>query len=310
MKQLLLSFLMFLVLQPNILFGQNPYIHEGSIGKQKVASDIAKKDIFSFIPISLWVGERFIFLPRTKSTQKYGYQNFKGGDGKYGQPTYNKYVGRIAKVVSVEKGRILWDIEFEMEDNGHRLTATAFSGTISDIALIADIDNARSKWIGKTLWYVDNKIDTYNEDTGEVGSMKVKKYSPVKVVDIVLGWYDHEPVRFILQTSSGEEGFKDVNLSGTNVSDTLRDIFNFKEFFLTQDPRIMHKWSDRIWSAIEEGKVFVGMTDKQARMSWGKPEEINKTVTNNIVHEQWVYGSSGYFSFLYFENGILTAIQN
>ena len=307
MKKLLLSFLMFLVLQPNILFGQNPYIREGSIGKQKVASDIVKKDTFSFRPISSWIGERFIFLPSTKSLQKYGYQSFKGGDGRHGHPSYNKYVGRIAKVVSVNKRNSRWDVQFEMEDNGHRLTATAYLENIHDIAPIADIDNARSRWIGKTLWYADNKISTYNEDTGKFGSIKVRRYSPVKVIDIVIGWYNYLPIRFILQTSSGEEGFEDINLSGTNIPNGLRDNNKFEESFLTQDPKIMYKWSNRIWSAIEDRKVFVGMTVKQTRMSWGKPKEINKTVNSNIVHEQWVYRSSNY---LYFENGILTTIQN
>lgn len=299
---------MFFVLQPNILFGQNPYIREGSIGKQEVVSGFTKKDTFSFIPISLWIGERFIFLPTTKFSQKYGYQSFKGGDGKYGRPSYNKYVGRIAKVVSVnEQKRGLWDVQFEMEDNGHRLIATAYSESIHGIAPIADIDNARSKWIGKTLWYVDNKISTYNKDTEKFGNIKIEKYSPVKVIDIVVGWYNHQPVRFILQTSSGEEGFEDVNLSGTNVSETLRDYSRFEDLFFTQDPRTIHKWSNMIWSAIKGGKVFVDMTNEQARMSWGKPKKINKTVNNNMVREQWVYGSNSY---LYFENGILTTIQN
>ena len=49
------------------------------------------------------------------------------------------------------------------------------------------------------------------------------------------------------------------------------------------------------------------MTAEQARMSWGKPKEINKTITGNVKHEQWVYGSGSY---LYFDNGILRSIQN
>ncbi len=69
----------------------------------------------------------------------------------------------------------------------------------------------------------------------------------------------------------------------------------------------MYQWSNRIWSAIEEGNVFVGMSIEQARMSWGKPKKVNKTVNQNIVHEQWVYDNGNY---LYFENGVLTTIQH
>jgi hypothetical protein len=51
------------------------------------------------------------------------------------------------------------------------------------------------------------------------------------------------------------------------------------------------------------------MTAKQVieKSSWGKPQSINRTTTRHGVHEQWVYGSRSY---LYFENGVLTAIQN
>jgi hypothetical protein len=41
--------------------------------------------------------------------------------------------------------------------------------------------------------------------------------------------------------------------------------------------------------------------------SWGKPDDINRTITAYGTREQWVYG---YRSYLYFDDGILTAIQN
>ncbi|WP_211147016.1 hypothetical protein [Paenibacillus dokdonensis] len=54
--------------------------------------------------------------------------------------------------------------------------------------------------------------------------------------------------------------------------------------------------------------VSIGMTKEEVLAStWGKPKDINKTTTANYVSEQWVY--SGY-RYLYFENGILTTIQN
>jgi hypothetical protein len=49
------------------------------------------------------------------------------------------------------------------------------------------------------------------------------------------------------------------------------------------------------------------MNKEQAIESWGQPNDINKTTTKYVVHEQWCYPSHNY---LYFENGILTAIQN
>ena len=51
----------------------------------------------------------------------------------------------------------------------------------------------------------------------------------------------------------------------------------------------------------------IGMTAEEVRNSqWGAPDDINSTTTANSVTEQWVYGNGRY---LYFEDGILTAIQ-
>jgi hypothetical protein len=41
--------------------------------------------------------------------------------------------------------------------------------------------------------------------------------------------------------------------------------------------------------------------------SWGKPQKINTTTNKWGESQQWVYGNGGY---LYFENGVLTSIQN
>lgn len=58
---------------------------------------------------------------------------------------------------------------------------------------------------------------------------------------------------------------------------------------------------------ILQGKIRIGMTKNMCRDSWGEPDDINKSSGSWGVHEQWVYGTSSY---LYFENGILTSIQN
>lgn len=55
------------------------------------------------------------------------------------------------------------------------------------------------------------------------------------------------------------------------------------------------------------GKVRIGFTAEMCRNAWGRPSDINRTTTAYGVHEQWVYDSGNY---LYFEDGILTTIQN
>jgi hypothetical protein len=51
----------------------------------------------------------------------------------------------------------------------------------------------------------------------------------------------------------------------------------------------------------------IGMTAEEVNdgTSWGRPNHINRTITANGISEQWVYGGG----YLYFNNGILTAMQ-
>lgn len=305
MMRILIALVSILLVQLSISFAQNPYIREGSIGTQKEETEISSKDPLSFRPIEKWVGEKFIFLPKTKSLQEYGYQDFRPGQGRFNSPTYEECVGRIGTIVKVTN-TYSEKITLQMDDNGQTYTASG-DDSVGGIAPVADIDYARNKWLGKNLWYENKQIVTYNEATENYGSIKHKRYSPVKVVDIVAGWDSDAPVRFILKTSSGEEGFADVNLSGTNVPCILRHYRRFEEYFFSDDPKKIYNWPSAVWSAIEEEKVFVGMTAEQARMSLGKPKKINKTTTGIVRTEQWVYGSGNY---LYFDNGVLTSIQH
>jgi hypothetical protein len=55
--------------------------------------------------------------------------------------------------------------------------------------------------------------------------------------------------------------------------------------------------------------VRIGMTAQEViESSWGKPEHVNRTTSTYGTREQWVY--PGYHNYLYFENGVLTSIQN
>jgi len=73
--------------------------------------------------------------------------------------------------------------------------------------------------------------------------------------------------------------------------------------------RIMEKYdcTQEIAELIHKGRVRIGMTAEQCRASWGRPQDINRTTGSYGVHEQWCYGGHNY---LYFEDGILTSIQN
>jgi hypothetical protein len=66
-------------------------------------------------------------------------------------------------------------------------------------------------------------------------------------------------------------------------------------------------WSASVKKLVLGHKVRIGMTLEQVRESWGAPDNINRTITQHGVRQQWVYGLSSY---LYFEVGLVTAIQD
>ncbi len=316
---ILLISALFVLLMEAATAGQSPYIRHGSIGRKGAGEEQAQGAPLPFRPIEQWVGERFIFLPQTKKIQRISmsYHGFKTQAQQresfsIGGISYPKYVGRILIVIAVKKqdrGNLgdQWTITFELEDTRERLFAETLGDSIDNIAPLRDIETARQLWLGQVLWYNSAQLVTYDEERDNFGGVKIKKYSPVKVTDIVAGWYNHSPVRFILRSSAGDEGFTDVNLSGTNVPDILRPFSRFDKVFWTNDPRKHYSWSPKVWAAIEEGAVFIGMTAEQATMSWGKPKEVNRTVGASGKREQWVYGDKSY---LYIENGQVAGLQN
>lgn len=306
-----------------------PYVRRGSIGEKKAEAP-APTEPFATLPMEQWLNQRFLFMPRTRQFQKFGYDAFAVATVKKGKVTYerplvsglpyDKYVGRIAKVTALNKVKPEYgvierlQVEFTLEDTGEKLLyeTAGFEKKIRGVTPVADLDAARRQFLGKTLWVVDSSVHTYDEASGETNYEKVRRYSPVKVADVVAGTENSAPVRFIVETEDGKQGYVDVALSGTNSESPELSYHKFDDKFLKADPRGKYKWGEEVWSLIEQRKVRVGMTAEQARMSLGDPQKINTTDTGGEFTEQWVYGSLRYgnLRFYYFKNGVLTTIQD
>ena len=330
----IIALIAILIASAHLSFAQSEqggtYVRKGSIGEKKEEKPVTNEP-FATLPIEQWLNQRFIFMPRTRQFQKFGYDGFavvkidKKGKAKYDLPLasqlpYDKYVGRIAKVTAVNKVKPEYSvlerlqIEFTLEDTGEKLIyeASGYDKTVRGISPVNVLDAARQQYLGKTLWIVDSAVYTYDDATGEKNFVKVRRYSPVKVTDIVVGTENNAPVRFILQTEDGKQGYIDVALSGTNAESLELSYHKFEDELLTEDPRVKYPWGEEVWSLIEQGKVRVGMTAQQVRMSLGEPQKINTTDTGSEFTEQWVYGSLRYgnLRFYYFKNGRLTTIQD
>lgn len=77
------------------------------------------------------------------------------------------------------------------------------------------------------------------------------------------------------------------------------------------ESEIRRKYKKDIAECIINGKVRIGMTSQMCIESWGEPDEINKSIHEAGVDEQWCYNTSDTDTqYLYIDNGILTAIHS
>ncbi|MFS0883418.1 hypothetical protein [Metabacillus niabensis] len=90
-------------------------------------------------------------------------------------------------------------------------------------------------------------------------------------------------------------------------------ITRFKEILKLEkdkevEQEILEEQNRMIDDATENpSSVTIGMTKEEVlTKGWGKPEDINRTVTKYGTSEQWIYSN---YNYLYFEDGILTSIQ-
>ena len=83
---------------------------------------------------------------------------------------------------------------------------------------------------------------------------------------------------------------------------------------ITRFETLAKKYGKANAKLIIEKRVKLGWSKELCRESWGSPTDINTTSGSWGVHEQWVYEVSyeDYYnmSCLYFENGVLTTIQD
>lgn len=189
-------------------------------------------------------------------------------------------------------------------------------------------------YVGKEFWIAPNpkailRIEFYTsigENQGassfdrEAGLFYPAEVTWFKVIDyVVIAKYLDSPsldehylkIRF----EDGKEGF----LKMQSYSPTLYkggERSDSDEYIYSENPANIDKRQAKRHAEAKaaakaraaRGGVRIGMTKNEVLHSnWGRPSEINRTITAGHIHEQWVYGGHNY---LYFSNGILIGIQN
>lgn len=268
------------------------YVREGPIGTVKPTAQESKNP-YPTIPFQQWVGKRIIILPNRRLLQQSGYTSFntvglmdymKSSTTIREHCSYSECAGKTARVIAISRG-ITTEVTIEMEETRRRFVIDGiYEDTIDHIALLDDLDRARSEFIGKTLWVKEGYASTY-DSAGNFGTIQLPKWGPVKVVDVIAGDSHDEPTRFLVENDRREQGAIDVHMSDTNVTPLLAKYNGFDFRFLLTDPRPRYNISPRIWQQIEREQIIVGMTKEEVILSRGEPHAITKTVAQSTQGE-------------------------
>ena len=201
------------------------------------------------------------------------------------------------------------------------------------------------KFIGEDISVLNVDTTSWNADdyTHELG--RGSFYGHNGTITVRLGWDNKTIVEFFLQLDDTD---KLSESDRENLNDTLQDTFgdtveemnisysySGKGEYEFQFPKLLDQTSvcTLSWNTdnmiayinskpkseekepettpiIKREAPAIGMTTDEVRQStWGEPSSINKTTTKYSVSEQWVYKSPSKNKYIYFENGLVTTIQ-
>jgi hypothetical protein len=243
-------------------------------------------------------GEEITFRQSYPGGEQYGYQLlYSKPDNTARHLAYEPYVGKKGKIqdgVIKDKYGISEFKQVVLENCENVYVNLVSHEMPNDVYRSLDVDVAKLL-IGKTIW-IDQTYGVYPLELVTLDSnvsYPLSNVEPVTVTDLYMPGIGHArgaaPFYLKVKKASGEEGYLPFN--------TI--------YFYPENP-IPAGTPAKIVEAIKGQKIMLGMTAKQVELSWGKPEDVNRSVGSWGVHEQWVYGRQ----YVYLENGKVSSYQD
>ena len=112
---------------------------------------------------------------------------------------------------------------------------------------------------------------------------------------------------YVLTSDSTPECFVLLSKTGSNYFDNYDKFIEEQQLKQKWEQRMIKTYGETNGQLIIQGEVKIGFTRIMCIESWGSPRDINTSSGSWGDYEQWVYGNGSY---LYFENGKLTSIDN
>lgn len=194
---------------------------------------------------------------------------------------------------------------------------------------LAQIEDKAKYLIGRTYWIKPNPkaiqkirfLDIARESGAE--KFYITEDTNFKIISIEKDYPKNSQPYFKVKFQDGKSGYLAINLTTKKFKgrDKILEaligdnepMYDFQEYIFPSPPEkfisaYKLKQAEILQANKSKAGVRIGMTTSEVLNSkWGKPLSINRTTTAFGTREQWVYGSGNY---LYFDNNILSGIQN
>ncbi|MFI3240905.1 MAG: hypothetical protein R3Y22_10070 [Bacteroidales bacterium] len=163
-----------------------------------------------------------------------------------------------------------------------------------DMELIVSVNNllkGRELYIKTPLWYDENN-----------NLIKGERFIPVVITEILPG---DATLPLKLKFQSVESGVTAYLFISSNDDSIINR--SFESIFSFDNPKNEYpNISDENWKLIIKGRVAVGMTKDECRLSLGSPNSISSRPNYSTLVEIWYYNNGAY---LIFEDGLLTKFR-
>jgi hypothetical protein len=248
------------------------------------------------------------------------------------------------KYFSIIKSDNKYGIAFKFENNDIFHISESLSFNPNNYFIVEGyFEKAKALYVGKLLVFVkDDRVFENNSDrfNGLFNMETRKRDKTIKIntlwnftgVSIEENAYcildDENPVVLTLSNEDYGEYYcflrsEDINCDKAPKNYILGKFLTYEDYVKKEEADLAkakereEKEQQRIQALVKkygqsnvnlalQGSVKIGWNKELCREAWGEPNSINRTTTTYGVHEQWVYSTSRY---LYFDDGVLTAIQ-
>lgn len=303
----------------------------GQIKTTKVASKTEKVDITPYDStqnylrkdVYKYLGQDLYVIGKADGIfREYGYENFvtdyitdsyrnksvvyKSNDNF--NSTYNELAGKYFKVIQVIKhpraneNEVLYGSKFflklvekENKDTVYFEYESKYEHEYPFI-IVGFFEKQKKVIVGEQFIFQDFVLKgSPNIKTGEDISIVTGQIWKCTDLTVEERYYN---LSLLIENQLGEK----TTISYNHVFDSLNKGRVFSKDGATN---YIKRFGKENFNTILQAKVNIGMTAEMCKLSWGRPKSINETITSGNKTEQWVYSDK----YLYFDNGILTAIQ-